>query len=68
MSFTPYLSIAILSTPKPKANPLNLLESILQLSRTIGLTTPQPRISSHLSLLARISTSADGSVKENMTV
>ena len=57
------LSIAILSTPKPNANPLYLSESILQFSRTFGLTIPQPKISSHLPSFDKISTSAEGSVK-----
>ena len=56
------LGLAILSTPRPKAKPLKLLESILQFSRTIGLTMPHPKISSHLLSLESISTSADGSV------
>ena len=62
MSFTSYLSIAILSTPRPKASPLYFSESMLQFSKTIGLTIPQPRISSHFPFSDKISTSAEGSV------
>ena len=49
--------------PRPNAKPLYLLESILQLSRTIGFTNPQPSISSHFPSLDNMSTSAEGSVK-----
>ena len=63
MSLTSYLSIAILSIPSPNANPEYLPESILQFSKTIGFTIPQPNISSHLPFSDKISTSADGSVK-----
>ena len=52
----PNLSIAILSIPNPKANPEYLSESILQFSRTIGFTTPHPRISSHFPSFDKIST------------
>ena len=62
MSLTPYLSIAILSTPSPNARPLYFSESILQFSKTIGFTIPQPRISSHFPESDNISTSAEGSV------
>ena len=62
MSFTPYFNIAIRSTPKPNAKPLNSSESILQFSNTIGFTIPQPKISSHFPESDKISTSADGSV------
>ena len=62
MSFTPYLSIAILSKPRPKAKPEYFFESTLQFLQTFGLTIPQPRISNHLSP-NKTSTSADGSVK-----
>ena len=62
MSVTPCFNIAIRSMPSPNASPLNFSESILQFSRTIGLTSPHPSISSHLPSLERISTSADGSV------
>ena len=61
MSLTSYFSIAILSIPRPKAKPEYFFESILQFSKTFGLTTPQPSISSHLSP-NKTSTSADGSV------
>ena len=54
--------MAILSTPIPKAKPLYFLESILQFSRTTGLTNPHPSISSHLPSFDKISTSAEGSV------
>ena len=64
MSLIPYLSIAILSIPNPKAKPEYLFVSMLQFSKTLGLTVPQPSISSHSSVPGkRISTSADGSVK-----
>ena len=63
MSLTPYLSIAILSIPRPNANPLYWFESIPQFSITTGFTIPQPRISSHLPSSDKISTSAEGSVK-----
>ena len=63
MSVTPNLSIAILSTPRPKARPEYFSESIPQFFKTIGLTIPQPKISSHSPSSERISTSADGSVK-----
>ena len=62
MSVTPYLSMAILSMPKPKANPEYLLESILQFSKTIGFTIPHPKISNHFPSSDKISTSAEGSV------
>ena len=62
MSLIPYLSIAILSIPSPKANPEYLLELIPQFSRTIGFIIPQPRISNHFPFSDKISTSADGSV------
>ncbi len=48
--------------PNPNAKPEYLVESILQFSKTIGLTTPQPNTSSHLSPSDNISTSAEGSV------
>ena len=60
--------MAILSTPKPNANPENFFGSILQFSNTIGFTIPQPKISNHSPFSERISTSADGSVKGNMMV
>ena len=63
MSFTPYFSIAILSTPRPNAKPEYVCESILQLLITLGFTIPQPKISSHFPSVDKISTSADGSVK-----
>ena len=64
MSLIPYLSMAILSIPNPKANPENLDGSILQFSKTLGFTIPQPKISSQLLLPSnKTSTSADGSVK-----
>ena len=63
MSFTPYLSMAILSTPRPNAKPEYFLESILQFSRTIGFTMRNLVFSSHLPSFEQISTSADGSVK-----
>ena len=53
-------NIAILSTPSPKARPLNFAESILQLSKTTGFTIPLPSISSHFPSLDKMSTSADG--------
>ena len=62
MSVMPCFNIAILSIPRPNANPLYLLESILQFSNTIGFTKPHPRISSHFPSFDRISTSAEGSV------
>ena len=62
MSLTPYFNIAILSTPKPKARPLNLVESMLQFSSTTGLTMPHPKTSSHLPFSERMSTSAEGYV------
>ena len=37
--------------------------SILQFSKTIGFTMPQPSISNHFPSFDRISTSAEGSVK-----
>ena len=48
MSLTPYISIAILSIPRPKANPEYFFESILQFSKTTGFTMPHPKISSQL--------------------
>ena len=62
MSLTPYMSIAILSMPKPNARPEYAFESILQFSSTIGFTIPQPKISNHFPSSDNISTSADGSV------
>ena len=48
---------------KENVNPItDALESILQLSKTIGFTRPQPNISSHLPSFDKISTSAEGSV------
>ena len=52
------MSIAILSTPSPKATPLYLFESILQLSNTIGFTIPQPKISSHFPFSDKITFTA----------
>ena len=49
------------SIPRPNANPEYFEESISQFSRTLGFTTPHPRISNHLSP-NRTSTSAEGSV------
>ena len=48
--------------PRPNAKPLYLFESILQFSRTTGLTIPHPSISSHSPSFDKISTSAEGSV------
>ena len=62
MSVTPCFSIAILSTPRPKARPLYFSGSILQFINTIGLTMPQPKISNHSPFSDKISTSAYGSV------
>ena len=39
-----------------------MLELMSQFSKTIGLTIPQPSISSHFPESDKISTSADGSV------
>ena len=47
----------------PKAKPQYFSLSILQFSKTIGFTIPQPNISNHSFDSDRISTSADGSVK-----
>ena len=63
MSLTPYFNIAILSTPRPKAKPEYVSESILQFLITLGFTIPHPKISSHLPSADKISTSADGYVK-----
>ena len=63
MSLTPCFNMAILSIPNPNANPLYLSEFILQFSRTIGFTMPQPSTSNHFPSFDNISTSADGSVK-----
>src|SRR3954471_1426979 len=68
-----YLSIVIRSMPMPKAKPVYFLESILQLSSTLGSTMPQPRISTQPVCLQTLqpvpphimhvtSISADGSV------
>src|SRR5690554_1192544 len=46
MSLIPYRSMAIRSIPIPNANPVYLLLSMLQDSRTLGSTIPQPNISS----------------------
>jgi len=62
MSVTPCFNMAIRSIPSPNANPLYFSESILQFSKTIGLTSPHPSISSHLPSFDKISTSAEGSV------
>src|SRR6185312_13296756 len=46
-SFTPYLSIARRSTPKPKAKPTYFWLSMLTCLKTLGCTIPQPSTSSH---------------------
>src|SRR5206468_3283888 len=45
ISFTSYNKRAGRSIPIPNANPVYLLLSILQLSKTLGCTMPQPNIS-----------------------
>ena len=62
MSFTPNLSIAILSIPSPNAKPEYFLDQFYNFSNTIGFTIPQPRISTIYFHIDLISTSADGSV------
>src|SRR5580704_6263688 len=68
-----YFKLAILSKPIPKAKPVNFLLSILQFSKTLGSTMPQPKISTqpvylHIlqpeppQIVQDISISADGSV------
>src|ERR1700712_1675663 len=68
-----YFKLAILSIPMPKAKPVYFLLSMLQFSKTLGSTIPQPKISTHpvylhmlqplpLQMVQEISISADGSV------
>src|ERR1700712_3609359 len=69
-----YFKLAILSMPIPKAKPVYFLLSILQFSKTLGSTMPQPNISTqplylHMEqpdppqMVQDISISAEGSVK-----
>jgi hypothetical protein len=74
MSLTLYFNMAIRSIPIPKAKPVYLSGSILQLLKTAGSTIPQPIISTqpvYLQMLQpsppqseqEMSISAEGSVK-----
>ena len=74
MSLMPYFNMVIRSIPIPKAKPLYSKELILQASKTLGWTMPQPNTSyqpvpfvrrrfSSVSNPAQISISALGSVK-----